>query len=317
MNLVQQIGSARVLRDMNIRSGAPNTTATPVPIKAGKTVAFVGYVTDGESVNGNAKWYKTADNNYFWSGNVEVVPNAPVTPPKPTTTAFLALPIKGNDDTGKPLTPCTARISAVLDHAGTSLDSTCKTPFSWGLRAKDRKVIAFNGEVGDGASCTTGPFGYAKNQPGPFFAKKEINYVGVYDMHDKYAPSWYLNYDGHCGYDFSYPVGTPILAPADGDLSKALLTDPVDGTNKQATAWDGFHTFYIDHRNGFFTWFLHATNLHHDIEKVLQTAKPAPVTRGQTIAYLGKVGTPGAHLHFEVRDKNNRIIDPYTDRLWL
>lgn len=319
MNFVAQNGSAKTLKDINLRK-QPAAVGVPKNVPVGEVISFTGWVTDGEVINSNGKWFKTKEEDFFWSGNVEVLSSPVVPKPTPmpaTVSAFLSVPIQAMDGVGKPVTPFTARIAAILDHEMTSLDPACKIPYSWGLRAKNKKVKAFNGEIGDGISTSAPPYGYTKIVPGPFFSAREINYVGVYDQHDTYSSSWYLNYDGHCGYDFSYSIGTPIIAPADGDLSRALVNDPINGNNKAATAWDGFHSFYIDHRNGFFTWFLHCSNLHPDIETKLQVSNKVFVARGQIVAYLGKVGTMGAHLHFEVRDKNNCILDPYADKLWL
>lgn len=247
-----------------------------------------------------------------------VIPtNIPVnTSQEVPTSRFMILPLLIAGNTGISLTPYTAKISAVLDHAGTSIDPAASN-IGWGKPAKDRKVKAFNGEIGDGDATTSPPYGFAKTVPAPFFQAKEINYVGVYDPSDKHPAAHFLNYDGHAGYDFPYPVGTSLVAPADGYLYKAK-EDPVDGKNAQLTAWEGFHSFYIDHQNGFFSWFLHCQTLHSSIENQILNdyTKSCLVTQGQTVAYLGKTGTPGAHLHFEVRDKNNKIIDPYSDELW-
>ena len=76
MNFVQKNGTAKALRDLNVRGGQPSTqSAIAGYALAGQILAFVGWVTDGDSVNGNAKWFKTQEGNYFWSGNVEVLPD--------------------------------------------------------------------------------------------------------------------------------------------------------------------------------------------------------------------------------------------------
>ncbi len=232
-------------------------------------------------------------------------------PPTPVSAGFLVCPIKGNDAQGKPLTSRTAKISSILDHSGTAIDPNSNK--RWGLNAKDQKVIAFNGEVGDGDPCAEAPLGYTKKVPAPFFANGEINYIGAYSAKDAHGPKLYLNYDGHAGYDFAYPVNTLIVAPADGQLFKAAVgKDPTYNAN-----WDKDHSFYIKHANGFMTWYRHCDKLHPDIEAQMGSdfTKSCEVKEGQTVAYLGKVGTFSAHLHFEVL-KNNAIVDPYKDKLW-
>jgi putative chitinase len=75
MKFTEQIGRGRALRDINIRKGAPSVFApifAPAPV--GRVLDFVGFVSDGEKVGGSAKWFKTAGGNYFWSGNIEVLP---------------------------------------------------------------------------------------------------------------------------------------------------------------------------------------------------------------------------------------------------
>lgn len=248
----------------------------------------------------------------------------PPTPVSPLSNgAFLFCPIQLSVN-GRPLTPYTAKISAIIDHSGTSIDSTSNK--TWGIVAKDQKTKAFNGEVGDGQPSAGAPYGYTKLVPAPFFANKEINYVGAPGQGDTYGPMYYLNYDGHAGYDFAYPIMTAIQASADGDLYKAQ-TDPINGANRSwylkkfgkdnPTAWEGWHTFYIKHSNGYSSYFLHCTKLIDEIENQLTNyQKCVPVKQGQLIAYTGNYGGVPAHLHFEVRNQKGKIVDPYEDRLW-
>lgn len=56
---------------LNIRKGAPSTKA-PIArtLSVGQSIEYVGWVTDGEPINGNARWYKRLDDEFFWSGSV-------------------------------------------------------------------------------------------------------------------------------------------------------------------------------------------------------------------------------------------------------
>ncbi len=257
-----------------------------------------------------------------------IVPPAPEPAPAPvvpTSTGFLICPVKLNDANGRPVTSRTAKITAVIDHMGTAIDPSSNKP--WGLNAKDQKTRSFNGEVGDGDPCAgTSALGYAKKVPSPFFSAGEINYVGAPGAGDKYGPTFYLNYDGHAGYDFKCIPGTQLIAPADGDLFKAQ-TDPIDGVNRtwalknlglnNPTAWEGWHSFYIKHANSYVSWLLHCTKLVDEIEAQLTDyTKSVAVKEGQIIAYSGGYGGVGPHLHFEVRNSKGKIVDPYQDKLW-
>ena len=248
---------------------------------------------------------------------VIVEPPQILEPPKVESPSkrFLICPIAGNDASGNPLTAYIVRISAVVDHSGTAIDPGSKK--WWGKNAKDSIVKAFNGEVGDGDPTSGAPFGYAKKIPAPFFSSKEINYVGVRDPNDKYGPTYYLNYDGHAGYDFPYPKMTPVVAPASGNLFKAAKgKDAIYGASWDTDHSD--HSFYIQHANGYLTWFRHCEKLEDSVEAQILSdlSKACFVEKGQVIAYVGNAGTPAVHLHFEVRNEENVIVDPYGDRLW-
>jgi len=92
-------GNVICTKGLNLRKGAPNTSSAIVKTyPAGTKLAYVGYVTDGQSIGGNSKWYKDANGNYFWSG---VVKPAPSETPKPipaeaTVTAAAVAAVAGN-----------------------------------------------------------------------------------------------------------------------------------------------------------------------------------------------------------------------------
>lgn len=70
---VPEKGVVRVTSDLNTRKGLPTTTVDVVNmLHAGSTQEYVGFVTDGEQVVGNAKWFLMPSGNFFWSGNIDV-----------------------------------------------------------------------------------------------------------------------------------------------------------------------------------------------------------------------------------------------------
>ena len=248
----------------------------------------------------------------------KVAPNIPFSTPvtiseTPVSTGFLTCPIQANDTSGKSVTAYTAQISAIIDHSDTAIDPTSSK--RWGVRAKDQTVKAFNGEIGDGEASAGPPYGYAKKMPEPFFTGKEINYIGAGGVGQVYPRTWYLQYDGHAGYDFPYPRMTAILATADGELHKAADTED----SAYGQGWNKHHTFYIKHKNGLSSWYRHCTKLVDEIEAQIgsENIKSCLVSEGQVVAYVGDFGFPGSvHLHFEVHDVQGKIVDPYGDKLW-
>ncbi len=70
-NFFDETGQVTVAVRLNIRSGLPCTkspvvkTANPADV-----LDYIGWQLNGENVNGNPRWFKTADGNWFWSGGV-------------------------------------------------------------------------------------------------------------------------------------------------------------------------------------------------------------------------------------------------------
>lgn len=101
--------------------------------------------------------------------------------------------------------------------------------------------------------------------------------------------SHYIRTQGIHGYnavDLAAPIGTPIMASADGTIIVA-----------RQGGWNGGYGNYvvIQHQNGSQTLYGHASRV---IVSVGQH-----VEQGQVIGYVGETGlATGPHVHFEIRD---------------
>ncbi len=92
----------------------------------------------------------------------------------------------------------------------------------------------------------------------------------------------------HQGLDIAAPLGSPVLACADG---RVIFTGSRKGFRRYG------NTVLIDHGSGVYTYYAHL----HDI----QVKKNQRVKSGQRIATVGNTGrSTGPHLHLEVRVAN-------------
>lgn len=130
----------------------------------------------------------------------------------------------------------------------------------------------------------------------------------------------------HAGIDFKTQgaVGRPILAPADGYISRATVTAGGYG-----------RAIYVTHDNGYITVYGHLDSFTMPIAERVHTQQyndeyfavdvsfendEYRVMRGDTIAFAGNSGYSfGPHLHFEVRTNGGtRLVSPmrfYLERL--
>ncbi len=92
----------------------------------------------------------------------------------------------------------------------------------------------------------------------------------------------------HKGLDIAAPIGTPVLACADG---KVIFT----GSRKKFRRYG--NTILIDHGKGVYTYYAHLSNIF--------VKRHQSIRKGQKIALVGNTGrSTGPHLHLEVRVTN-------------
>ncbi|WP_428740340.1 peptidoglycan DD-metalloendopeptidase family protein [Tenacibaculum sp.] len=92
----------------------------------------------------------------------------------------------------------------------------------------------------------------------------------------------------HNGIDIKAPIGTPVIATADGIIAKAA------DQNK----WGNL--IVIEHSDGYQTWYAHLQKFN--------VTKNQSVKKGDVIGYVGNTGASlGAHLHYEVHYKEAQV----------
>lgn len=118
--------------------------------------------------------------------------------------------------------------------------------------------------------------------------------------------TWKYIKGNHYGIDLvgengKYNVCDYIVAHSDGTVVQARSNYTTN--DKSGNSYGNY--VLIKHSNGMYTLYAHMRYGSVTV-KVGQKVK-----KGQTIGYMGNTGYAfGAHLHFEVRDKNNLIINP-------
>jgi len=175
--------------------------------------------------------------------------------------------------------PNTAPITSVFDHSMTT------------SYIDDNKVVSFTNERGEsiyGKDWVWGThYGFKNSTESSFFVNG--NYTGG-------GNPLFLYYDGHPGYDYSTKdlgVVVPVIAAAPGIAHRGNLA---------------LGEVYIDHQNGFRTYYLHL------IVDSRLIADNTPVATGQELGIAGGTGGFPVHLHFEVRREIGGVyvpVDPY------
>jgi len=119
----------------------------------------------------------------------------------------------------------------------------------------------------------------------------------------------------HAGIDYMlYPFAwhkmdnnqVEVVAAADG-----IIIGKDDGNPDRSCGWDTnpyWNAVYVRHSDGSTAWYGHLKKNSLTAKGIGQT-----VTKGEFLGYVGSSGFSTApHLHFEVHDVNNNVIDPYS-----
>lgn len=68
-NFIAGAGQTTATTRVNVRAQVPATSAPLVrTLSPGDTLDYVGWTSSGESVHGNAHWYRDANGDYVWAG---------------------------------------------------------------------------------------------------------------------------------------------------------------------------------------------------------------------------------------------------------
>lgn len=122
----------------------------------------------------------------------------------------------------------------------------------------------------------------------------------------------------HSGLDIKTQrkTGLPVLAAASGTVTRIKISHYGYGK-----------ALYIAHPNGYHTVYAHLQKFCPEIEEYVKKAQyrkesfeielfpkegELQVSQGEIVAYSGNTGgSSGPHLHFEIRDKNSRPMNPF------
>lgn len=126
----------------------------------------------------------------------------------------------------------------------------------------------------------------------------------------------YRSFRFHAGIDLRAATGTPVRAADDGAVSRVRVSPYGYGKAVYLRLADGNTAVYahLDRFNPAIEAFVRAEQ--HRRESYTVDRYPGegalPVTRGEIIAYTGSTGSGPPHLHYELRDPNNVVINPRT-----
>lgn len=236
-------------------------------------------VREGDTLNGIAKMFKVTPNTILWANDISKASSLRV------GQKLIILPIDGLKYTVKK----GDTLASIAKRTGG--DATEISNFN-GVDDESlivgTEILIPNGELSTPAPSTPTPKSKSKigaepaHNVGPAGTATQVGYY----LRPIVGGLRTQGVHGYNGVDLAAPIGTPILASADGDVIVA-----------KAGGWNGGYGSYvvIQHDNGSQTLYAHMSKV--------STDDGAHVTQGEVIGYLGQTGkATGPHVHFEIRD---------------
>lgn len=237
------------------------------PGKSGSGQISVYLVREGDTLGGIAEMFGVSANTIVWANDLK-------SRTLKVGQELVILPISGVRHTvksGDTIRSLAKKYKADLDDILSYNDFTLDSKLSVGS-----VVIIPDGVISSSPSSLSRP-GAQQNVVAGYFMRPLRGGVKSQGIH------------GYNGIDIAAPVGTPILASADGAVILA-----------RTSGYNGGYGLYvvIKHNNGTQTLYAHMSRVNVSVGQT--------VTQGEVIGAVGNTGrSTGPHIHFEVRGARN------------
>ncbi len=270
--------STKVPGDTTIVAGALMSDSGPMGTIANVDDAHqsdqisVYVVREGDSLSQVAKMFGVSANTIIWANDL---PKSGAIKPGQILTILPITGVKHQVAKGDTIAKIAKKYKADVEEVAVFNGLDIDSPLAVG-----QTIIVPDGEIATPTSTTKPKSGGSGG--------KEPNYDGYY-LRPIAGGKRSQGLHGHNGIDFSAPIGTEILASADG----VVIISKEGGYN------GGYGSYVvIRHDNGTQTLYAHMSkNLAFSGEQV---------KRGQVIGLVGITGkATGPHVHFEVRGAKN------------
>jgi LysM repeat protein len=233
-------------------------------------------VRPGDTLGGIAKMFDVSVSTILWANDLPRASNIQV------GQVLTILPVTGLKYTVKKGDTLS---SIAKRYGGSAAEIASFNGLEEGALAVGTEIIIPDGEAPASAPASSGSSpSYATSVGTPsqvgYYLRPIVGGIRTQGIH------------GYNGIDIGAPIGTPILASAEGDVIVA-----------KSTGWNGGYGQYvvIQHANGSQTLYSHASSV--------IVSPGTHVQQGQVVGYVGNTGkATGPHLHFEIR---NGIRNPF------
>ncbi len=251
-------------------------SGTPADYEKARSQTISVYVVrPGDTLSGIAELFDVSPNTILWANDL------PRSAKLQVGQMLTILPVTGVTYTVK---KGDTLASLAKRFGGDAIEIASYNGIDGGVLAVGTQVIIPDGEIAAPAPSTPKKTGSAASSG----TTVQIGYYGA--PLARYTRTQSVH--GYNGVDLAAPVGTPLLASAEGEVIIA-----------KQSGWNGGYGGYvvIQHNNGSQTLYSHASRVDVSVGQ--------HVNRGEVIGAVGATGkATGPHVHFEIR---NGIRNPF------